>query len=245
VPTSNYADYLQVDTLLSLQEPKTSGVADDTVVLAEHFFIVAHQSSELWLKQIIFDLEAAAAKLENPKDAGDFELAAELLQRAAELFRVLHEQLLALEKLPLRHFVEFRPHLGTASGAQSRQFRRLATLLGDRRQEGRLAASMKAAAARDGLSLAEVCITGARAGVHHRLVEGLLDMGNAYWRWKIGHLGLVSKMVGEQEGTGGTRGLRYLAERAVLPFAELRRLRSEVHRGRTPPAQHPGSVTHG
>ena len=44
-----YSDYLNLDTLLSLQEPRT----DEHTEL---MFIVAHQSSELWFKVLIHEL---------------------------------------------------------------------------------------------------------------------------------------------------------------------------------------------
>lgn len=224
-----YADYLQTSTLLSLQETKTSPTADRAVVLAEHFFIIAHQSCELWLKQVIADLDASADALSPPCNIASIELSAEFLQRANELFRVLHEQVIALEQLPLRHFVEFRPYLGTASGAQSQQFVLLSRLLGSDRQVGRLYEAFRAAVAYHNLSVEEVCRRGVSAGALHRVAETLLDVGNGYWRWKIAHLGLMTRMVGTQEGTGGTSGADYLARRITLPFPELRRLRGQLH----------------
>ncbi|MFI9332842.1 tryptophan 2,3-dioxygenase family protein [Kitasatospora sp. NPDC052868] len=228
-----YADYLQVNTLLSLQQPRTSGTADRAVVLAEHFFIVAHQSCELWLKQLIADLDAVVDTLASGSgsgsDAADLELGAELLRRAGDLLRVLHEQVLVLERLPLRHFVEFRPFLGTASGAQSEQFAGLGRLVGTDRRAGALYEAFTAAAERSGLSVAQVCRLGPEAGGLHRVAEALLDVGDGLWRWKVAHLGLMSRMVGGEQGTGGTSGIDYLIRRIVLPFPELRSHRGQVH----------------
>ncbi|MFF8919349.1 tryptophan 2,3-dioxygenase family protein [Streptomyces sp. NPDC015032] len=224
-----YKDYLRVDTLLSLQVPRTRDTADTAVVLAEHFFIVAHQTCELWLKQIIADLGAAANALSPELGSDEPELSAEFLQRATELFRVLHEQLLTLEKLPLRLFAEFRPYLDTASGAESVQFRSLTDLLGDDADPGRLYEAFCAATAHRGTSPAEVCRAGVQTGVHHRIAELLLDIGNAYWRWKVAHLALMSRTLGDLPGTGGTSGASYLAQRLTLPFGELRVLRGQVH----------------
>jgi tryptophan 2,3-dioxygenase len=224
-----YADYLQTSTLLSLQETRTPTTADRAVVLAEHFFIIAHQSCELWLKQVISDLNASVDVLSPPCDIANIELCAEFLQRADELLRVLHGQVIALEQLPLRHFAAFRPYLGTASGAQSQQFILLSRLLGSDRQTGRLYEAFRAAVAYHNLSVEEVCRRGVAVGALHRVAEALLDVGNGYWRWKIAHLGLMTRMVGTQEGTGGTSGAEYLARRITLPFPELRQLRGQVH----------------
>jgi tryptophan 2,3-dioxygenase len=224
-----YAEYLRADTLLSLQQPRSSGTADRAVVLAEHFFIVAHQSCELWLKQLLADLEAVVDTLASESGAADLELSVELLRRAGDLLRVLHEQVLVLERLPLRHFVEFRPLLGTASGAQSEQFAVLARLIGDDRRRGALYEAFVTAAARSGLSVTQVCRLGPEVGVLHRVAEALLDVGDGLWRWRVAHLGLMSRMVGGEQGTGGSSGIDYLLRRITLPFRELRFRRGELH----------------
>lgn len=231
-----YRDYLRIDSLLSIQDTRTPETADTAVILAEHFFIVAHQASELWLKQIIADLSAAAESLAPKKpgddgelDAGEPELGVEYLSRANDVLLVLHEQLITLEKLPLRLFAEFRPYLDTASGAESAQFKVLSNLLGDDERPGELYEAFCAATAAAGTSVAEVCRDGVRSGVHHRVAELLLDIGNAYWRWKVAHLGLMSRSLGQQLGTAGSTGAMYLAGRLTMPFGELRKLRGEVH----------------
>lgn len=223
-----YADYLQIDTLLSLQETRIPDTVSRAVVLAEHFFIVTHQSCELWLKQITIDLDAAADAMAPPYGPDDEELALEFLQRSVELLRVLHDQLIALERLPLRHFAEFRPLLDGASGAQSAQFRLLARLLGNDRQQGQLYQAFEQLAEHRGISVPQVCALGPSAGVLNRIADALLDVGNGYWRWKMTHLALVSKMVGSHSGTGGSSGVDYLARRVTLPFPRLRQLRAQV-----------------
>ncbi|MEU0507376.1 tryptophan 2,3-dioxygenase family protein [Nocardia sp. NPDC005998] len=225
----NYAEYLELGTLLSTQNPRTPPGSESSVVLAEHFFIVAHQSCELWLKQLALDLDAAVDALAMANDPTGAEACVEYLERSAELLRVLHDQVGVLEKLPVRHFAVFRQYLGTASGAESRQFRGLGRLLGDEQRPGRLYEEFTAAALRSGFSIAEVCRRGPATGVYHRIAETLLDIGNRYWHWKIGHVALVSKMLGDRRGTAGTTGADYLIGRIAMPFPELRQLRSQLH----------------
>ncbi|QNE17031.1 hypothetical protein F1D05_02795 [Kribbella qitaiheensis] len=229
-----YADYLQLDKLLSMQEPRTSNTADREVVLAEHFFIVAHQASEIWLKQIIVDLLAATDALRPDYGNPDANLSVEYLDRVSSLMGLLHDQLVALEKMPLRHFAEFRPHLGTASGAQSQQFHQLDDLLGNDERPDGLFAAFEGYVAAQGMSVGTVCRLGASTGVLHRVAEALIDIGNGFWRWKIAHLGMISAMLGEQPGTAGSSGAGYIASRIHLPFPELRRLRGEVHQALVP-----------
>jgi len=229
-----YSSYLQLDKLLSMQEPRTSDTADREVVLAEHFFIVAHQASEIWLKQIIADLLAATDALRPDYGNSDADLCVEYLDRAGRLLALLHDQLIALEKMPLRYFAEFRPHLGTASGAQSRQFHQLDDLLGnDERQDG-LYAAFEAHTVAQGMSVGSVCRLGSSAGALHRVAEGLIEVGNGFWRWKIAHLAVISAMLGERPGTAGTSGANYIASRIRLPFWQLRLLRGEVHEALVP-----------
>lgn len=229
--TLTYSDYLRMDTLLSLQETRVPVTADPAVVLAEQFFIITHQSCELWLKQIGADLNAAADALRPPCKADDLELCVEFLERTGEILRLLHGQLLALEKLPIRHFAEFRRYLDTASGAQSTQFRELGRLLGRGRHPGAVYTALVAAAEYHGHTIADVCRQGLAAGVLHRVAEALLEVGNGYWHWEITHLALLSKMIGEEAGTGGTSGFDHLVRRLTIPFPELRRLRGQMHEG--------------
>ncbi|MFD7550923.1 tryptophan 2,3-dioxygenase family protein [Streptomyces sp. NPDC059578] len=224
-----YSDYLGLNTLLSLQATRTPDTADRAVLLSEHFFIVAHQSCELWLKQIIADLEAAADTLGSRFEEGAAELSAEYLHRADELLWVLYGQLVALERLPLRHFAEFRPHLDSASGAESAQFRQLDKLMGDDQRPGRLYEAFTAALDHAGIPLAELPGLGPAAGVHHRISESLLDIANSYWRWKVAHLVLMTKLLGSLPGTGGSSGAAFLAGRITVPFPELRETRARLH----------------
>ncbi|MBA3780233.1 MAG: hypothetical protein H0X12_00020 [Nocardioides sp.] len=230
----SYATYLKVEDLLSLQVPRSAGVEEDrTTMLSEHFFIVSHQTCELWLKQILADLAAVEDAFQTMA-TGDLERSVDLLYRASDLLRLLHEQLLTLERLPLEDFVKFRQHLGTASGAQSSQFHLLEGVIGNARRDGGLFKAFAAGLERTGVDLETVVWAGVEAGSTHRVIEGMLAVGNGYFRWKIGHVGLISKMLGEQQGTAGTSGVAYLMDRATLPFALLRELRGSVHRGPGP-----------
>ncbi|MEU0399881.1 tryptophan 2,3-dioxygenase family protein [Streptomyces sp. NPDC006197] len=227
-----YRDYLELDTLLSLQKPRAAeSVAMKSTVLSEQFFIITHQASELWLRQIISDLEAVVDELTTSDDTSTAEWIVDLLQRAAELMRVLHAQLTALDRLPLRDFATFRTLLGTASGAQSEQFHRLAHLIGNAEQEGPLYESFAAWVARSGHTVSDVARQGIEAGVYYRIIEALLDVGNGYWRWQVGHISLITRVLGHHAGTGGTAGADHLVSRCTLPFAELRELRSQAHVG--------------
>lgn len=222
----NYGNYLKLDTLLTLQQPCTP-VQQSRVYTAEHFFIVAHQSCELWLTQILLDLDCATATLSTLEPT--HELALEHLLRVASIFGVLHEELVVLEQLSSRCFGQFRPYLGTASGAQSAQFRELDRKLGIGAAQSPVIAAFVAAITSAGLGIVDIYENDLRAGVLHRMANTLLDIGQAYWRWKVMHLALVSKLLGDIGGTAGTSGAGYLTRTVRMPFPELRKAQQQAH----------------
>lgn len=224
----SYHEYLRLDELLSLQQPRAPKDGPDHTVLSEHFFIVCHQTCELWLKQMLADLAAVEETFLTMRTA-DLERAADLLYRVGDLLRLLHEQLVAMERLPLEDFAAFRRYLGSASGAQSTQFHQLDRKLGNATRTGTLYTAFAQGVERTGGTVAAIVEAGVAAGTGHRIVEGLLHLGNGYMRWKVGHVGLTSRMLGENTGIGGSTGVGYLMDRATLPFAELRSLRGRVH----------------
>ena len=133
-----YPSYLALDELLSLQRPRSRPEHPD-----ELLFIVVHQSSELWFKVILRDLDTLANALER-REAG---LALWQLQRVNGLMRIVSAQLSSLALLPPQHFAAFRTNLGTSSGSQSVQFRAIEAASGLRedwfidlvRQDGKVA----------------------------------------------------------------------------------------------------------
>jgi tryptophan 2,3-dioxygenase len=218
-----YRDYLHLDALLKLQRPRIPS-GERRGYAAEHFFIVAHQSCELWLAQILLDLDEATRALR--PDPAEPELALEYLLRVADTLSVLHSQITALDQLPARSFARFRPHLGTASGAQSTQFHALDRALGvGVSGPAPILAAFTAAAAASGCSVADVCRADLSAGPLHRIVDALLDIAQRSWRWKIAHLSLVARLLPDTPGTAGTTGADHLARRTHMPFPELRAAR--------------------
>ena len=116
-----YAGYLQLPTLLSAQQP----VSDHH---DEMLFIVQHQVTELWLKQLIHELRSAIALVE----ADDLSPALKRLARVKAIQRQMFEQWSVLETLTPVEYVQFRDHLGKASGFQSPQYRTVEFLLGNK-----------------------------------------------------------------------------------------------------------------
>lgn len=107
-----YWDYIHLDTLLSLQNPKTS-------LPDEKIFILYHQITELYFRLVLLEIEQVAAK-ENPDEI----FFTERLDRIIRYFRHLENSfeimVLGMEKA---QFLKFRMSLLPASGFQSAQYR--------------------------------------------------------------------------------------------------------------------------
>lgn len=116
-----YAGYLGLGQLLGSQHP-VSGQHD------EMLFIIQHQVTELWLKLLIHELRSAIALLADD----DLPPTLKRLARVKHIQRQLLEQWAVLATLTPAEYAQFRDDLGTASGFQSRQYRTVEFLLGNK-----------------------------------------------------------------------------------------------------------------
>jgi tryptophan 2,3-dioxygenase len=117
----SYWSYLALDEILAAQRPRSD----------EHdelLFIVIHQVSELWFKQLLHELAHVQGRLEATNAAA----ALHTLRRSLAILKTLVGQMDVLETLTPRQFRGFRDRLGPASGFQSAQFRELEAVLGGR-----------------------------------------------------------------------------------------------------------------
>ncbi len=112
----SYNKYLRVPELIDLQTCLSSPVHHD-----ELLFITVHQAYELWFKQILHEIDAAA-RLMNEDRAGEAALA---MRRVVEIEKLLINQIHLLETMTPINFLGFRDELNPASGFQSMQFREI------------------------------------------------------------------------------------------------------------------------
>jgi tryptophan 2,3-dioxygenase len=190
-----YASYLKLDQLLSLQKPVSKPEEPD-----ELLFIVVHQSSELWFKAILNELEGLSSALVR-QDEGQ---ALWRLQRLNALVRIVSSQLAALETLPPQHFARLRANLGTSSGVQSTQFRSVEAT--SARLEDQFLQWLFAKR----LSIEELYL-GPGPRMLYFVAEGLLEYEQQFSRWRFTHVQLVERVIGPMtKGTGGTAGAGYL-----------------------------------
>jgi tryptophan 2,3-dioxygenase len=116
-----YSNYLKVDELLALQQPRSAGPEHD-----EMLFIVIHQVYELWFKELLHELDRVAQLL-----TGDHPHKAQhTLKRVLTILKVMVAQLDILETMTPLEFLSFRERLEAASGFQSDQFRQIEFMLG-------------------------------------------------------------------------------------------------------------------
>jgi tryptophan 2,3-dioxygenase/ribonuclease HI len=214
---TDYATYLLIDDLLRLQRPITEGAHDELL------FIVVHQAYELWFKLILHELAAARDELAE----GRPHAAAPRLRRVVAVERLLLDQLEVLETMGPQGFLEFRDPLAPASGFQSRQFREIEWLSGERGTwpgggDPPPGASLyEAFAAGLGLPEERDARLAALAALYrdhgeplraawYEVAELLVDHDEGIGRWRHHHALMAAREIGTRHGTGGSPGVEYL-----------------------------------
>ena len=246
-----YAAYLKLDQLLSAQQP-VSDLHD------EMLFIVIHQTKELWMKQMLHELELAIPLIGEDR----FAEAYKAMARISRIQAVMTLSWDVLSTLTPVDYMKFRDVLGTSSGFQSAQFRELEFRFGlknpaflEHHDEGTTARtrlqraldepSVRDAAtdalARAGFDLGDRstdALAAAWVQVYrdserwfelYELAEKLVDIDDALAMWRHKHVLTVERIIGNKRGTGGSAGASYL--RSTLDkrvFPELWALRTDL-----------------
>ena len=112
----SYNKYLRVVDLIGLQECLSEPAHHD-----ELLFITIHQTYELWFKQVLHEVDAAIAQMDEDRAVA----ASRSLHRVAEIEKILVSQIHILETMTPISFLEFRDKLNPASGFQSMQYREI------------------------------------------------------------------------------------------------------------------------
>jgi len=116
----NYWDYIQLETLLSLQKPRTDQKD-------EMIFVTYHQITELYFKLILWELEQI-----NEGEANDRQSFLDKIQRMNRYFKQLSDSFSVMtEGLDRDQFARFRMTLMPSSGFQSVQYRLIEILSTD------------------------------------------------------------------------------------------------------------------
>ncbi len=90
MPPLTYANYLDLEKLLTLQKPRSTPPEHD-----EMLFIIIHQTYELWFKQLLHEFE----KIKKDFSAGDLFGAIHSFKRVRTIMKVLVAQIDILETM--------------------------------------------------------------------------------------------------------------------------------------------------
>ena len=252
----SYGDYLQLDRILSAQQPLSP---DHNEML----FIIQHQTSELWMKLMLHELRAAIACVARDQLGSAFKM----LARVSRIMEQLVHAWDVLATMTPPEYSAIRPYLASSSGFQSAQYRCIEFALGNKNaamlkpHEHRpdLLAQVRAAyeeslrlLARRGLPVPadhverdwtqpyvesaeveeawlQVYRDTGRWWDLYQLGEELTDLEDAFRLWRFRHVTTVERVIGFKRGTGGTGGVSYLRRMLdVVLFPEIWRLRSDL-----------------
>jgi len=117
----SYGDYLHLDQVLSAQHPLSP----------EHnemLFIVQHQTSELWMKLMLHEMQAAVANVARDELPAAFKM----LARVSRIMEQLVHAWDVLATMTPPEYSAIRPYLSNSSGFQSWQYRQIEFTLGNK-----------------------------------------------------------------------------------------------------------------
>ncbi|QYK40424.1 MAG: tryptophan 2,3-dioxygenase [Paracoccaceae bacterium] len=117
----SYGDYLRLDAILGAQTLLT-GAHD------EFLFIIQHQTSELWMRLALHELDAARRLIADDRPREAFKM----LSRIARIFEQLNSAWDVLRTMTPADYSTFRNGLGQSSGFQSHQYRLIEYAAGNR-----------------------------------------------------------------------------------------------------------------
>lgn len=121
-----YGSYLALDQLLTAQRPVSEPEHHD-----EMLFIIQHQTTELWLKQLLHELSSARQLLARD----DLREALKRIARVKRIQDVMTQQWSVLATLTPTEYAQFRGALGNSSGFQSVQYRAVEFALGNKNEK--------------------------------------------------------------------------------------------------------------
>lgn len=181
---SDYERYVRVPELLELQKP-----IDKLSTPEERLFQVTHQTAELWLHHIDYEIDRAGVHLENDEP----ELAADLLHRCRLIIDLLREQIVILETMaPADYHVLRTSSLGRGSGQESPGFHLLLDV------GKRIWPRFQALLAKHAVTILELERTPRERYPLFRLLQAMLDYDEAFMKWRFTHMRLAYRIIGDR-----------------------------------------------
>lgn len=181
---SDYERYVRVPELLELVKP-----ADLLSHPEERLFQVTHQSAELWLHHVDYEIDRSVALVNDDKP----QHAADLLHRCRLIIDLLREQIIILETMaPADYHVIRTSSLGRGSGQESPGFNKLLDV------GKRLWGPFTELLARRGVGILAIERNPRDHYELFRLVQALMDYDEAFLKWRFTHMRLAFRVIGSK-----------------------------------------------
>jgi tryptophan 2,3-dioxygenase len=182
--SSDYERYVRVPELLELQKPVELLSNPE-----ERLFQITHQTAELWLHHIDYEIDRVVAFL----DADEPDFAADLLHRCRLILDLLREQIVILETMaPADYHVLRTTSLGRGSGQESPGFK----ILLDAGK--RIWPRFQALLVRRDVTVIEIERKPRDRRDLFHLVQSLLDYDEAFLKWRYTHMRLAFRIIGDR-----------------------------------------------
>lgn len=181
---SDYERYVRVPELLRLQKP-----IDLLSNPEERLFQATHQTAELWLHHIDYEIDRAVGRL----GSGEVTQAAELLHRCRLILDLLREQIVILETMaPADYHVIRTSSLGRGSGQESPGFNRLLNV------GQRIWPAFRELIAGRNVTILEIERAPREHAALFALVQAMLDYDEAFLKWRFVHMRLAFRVIGSR-----------------------------------------------
>jgi tryptophan 2,3-dioxygenase len=181
---SDYERYVRVPELLELQKP-----IEQLANPEERLFQVTHQSAELMLHHVDYEVDRAVVFLE----ADQPELAADLLHRCRLIIDLLREQIIILETMaPADYHVLRTTSLGRGSGQESPGFHRLLDV------GKRVWPRFEALLGKHSVTVLELERQPREHYSLFRLLQAMMDYDEAFMKWRFTHMRLAYRIIGDR-----------------------------------------------
>jgi tryptophan 2,3-dioxygenase len=212
---TDYEKYLRTVELLNLQTP-----APECVSPEEWLFQITHQTSELWMKLMLYELERAILFM----NEGRIAMACRSFALVHDCQRLLiaHVDLIG-RHLSIVEYGKIRTTLGQGSGMESPGFNWLLE------KAPPLWEAFSALLQRRGIALREI-YTGYDTHTDlHTLAEALMEYDDLFHKWRLCHVAMVARTIGTEANS--LKGLStQVLQKGVKTrfFPELLALRSDL-----------------
>jgi len=155
----------------------------------ERLFQTMHQSAELWLHHVDYEIDRTVAYL----DADNLPHASDLLHRCRMIIDLLREQIVILETMPPAEYHVIRTSsLGRGSGQESPGFKLL--LEAGKKLWQPFARVLE----RRSLSILGVQRSPREHAEVFRLLQAMMDYDEAFLKWRYTHMRLAFRVIGDK-----------------------------------------------